>query len=93
MFAMRLPNDADKAIIRAALGESSASIISFLSSIADREAIAFGEAIPTPMRMKFADAERRATREEERQAAPPIGPHDLARVIARLRGEGAAELG
>ena len=26
---------------------------SFLSSLADREAIAFGEAIPTPMRMKF----------------------------------------
>jgi hypothetical protein len=55
MFAMRLSNEADKAIVRSAVGVSSASTIAFLSSIADREAIAFGEAIATPMRMKFSD--------------------------------------
>src|ERR1700733_12778735 len=55
LFAMRLANELDKGIIRAAAGVSAASTIAFLSSIADREAIAFGEAIATPMRMKFAD--------------------------------------
>jgi uncharacterized protein len=55
MFAMRLANELDKGIIRAAAGVSAGSTIAFLSSIADREAIAFGEAIATPMRMKFAD--------------------------------------
>ncbi len=60
LFAMRLANELDKGIIRAAAGVSAASTIAFLSSIADREAIAFGEAIATPMRMKFADISARA---------------------------------
>ena len=55
LFAMRLANEVDKGIIRAAAGASASSTIAFLSSLADREAIAFGEAIATPMRMKFAD--------------------------------------
>ena len=92
MFAMRLPNEADKAIIRSALAESSASIVSFLSSIADREAIAFGEAIPTPMRMKFADTERPLeTHEDSIRKPAPIGALGIASVVARLRGEGAME--
>ena len=53
LFAMRLANEHDQEIIRSAIADSSASTISFLSSIGNREAIAFGEAIPTPMRMKF----------------------------------------
>ena len=69
MFAMRLSNERDKAIIRAAVGVSSASTIAFLSSIADREAIAFGEAIATPMRMKFSDY-----RDEWRARALHRGP-------------------
>ena len=53
VFAMRLSNENDKAIIRAAISQSSESRIGFLSSLRDREAIAFGEAIATPMRMFF----------------------------------------
>jgi uncharacterized protein len=91
MFAMRLPNEADKAIVRAALSESSASVLSFLSSIADREAIAFGEAIPAPMRMRFGDCVPIATAD----ASPPMSPEHAAylrnnynakRVIQRMRG-------
>ena len=92
MFAMRLPNEADKAIIRSALAESSASIVSFLSSIADREAIAFGEAIPTPMRMKFADSARKPVAVEAAPvAAAPLARADMLKIIARLRGESAGE--
>ena len=53
VFAMRLANEIDQEIIRSALSDSSASTISFLSSLGNREAIAFGEAIATPMRIKF----------------------------------------
>jgi hypothetical protein len=93
MFAMRLPNEADKAIIRSALAESSASIVSFLSSIADREAIAFGEAIPTPMRMKFANSEKRAATETPEAAPQPAMNNggDVLRLIGRLRGEFGGE--
>ena len=88
MFAMRLANELDKGIIRAAAGVSAGSTIAFLSSIADREAIAFGEAIATPMRMKFADIssrseDRRVHASDERDA----NPIDLRKLSAQLRGE------
>jgi uncharacterized protein len=90
LFAMRLANELDKGIIRAAAGVSASSTIAFLSSIADREAIAFGEAIATAMRMKFADIaacveDRRAQAAGER-AADPI---DLRKLAAQLRGDSA----
>ncbi|MEM7289055.1 MAG: DUF87 domain-containing protein, partial [Pseudomonadota bacterium] len=53
MFAMRLGNELDQEIIRGAVTNGAKSTISFLSSIANRECIAFGEAIQTPMRMTF----------------------------------------
>jgi uncharacterized protein len=88
LFAMRLANELDKGIIRAAAGVSAASTIAFLSSIADREAIAFGEAIATPMRMKFADisarpSDRRPPASDERD----VNPIDLRKLSAQLRGE------
>ena len=88
LFAMRLANELDKGIIRAAAGVSASSTIAFLSSIADREAIAFGEAIATPMRMKFADisaraGDRRAHTSSDRDA----DPIDLRKLAAQLRGE------
>ncbi len=95
MFAMRLPNDMDKAIIKSALAESSASIVSFLSSIADREAIAFGEAIPTPMRMKFAVPTHRmasaAPGSETAAEAARLEQSDLLKMVGRLRGEYGGE--
>jgi DNA helicase HerA-like ATPase len=88
LFAMRLANELDKGIIRAAAGVSASSTIAFLSSIADREAIAFGEAIATPMRLKFADI---STRAEDRRAPAPgerdANPIDLRKLAAQLRGE------
>jgi DNA helicase HerA-like ATPase len=88
LFAMRLANELDKGIIRAAAGVSASSTIAFLSSMADREAIAFGEAIATPMRMKFADIsarpeDRRPLASDERDA----NPIDLRKLSAQLRGE------
>ena len=91
LFAMRLANELDKGIIRAAAGVSASSTIAFLSSIADREAIAFGEAIATPMRMKFADMSARP--EDQRTHMPDerdANPIDLSKLAAQLRGEATA---
>jgi uncharacterized protein len=88
LFAMRLANELDKGIIRAAAGASASSTVAFLSSIADREAIAFGEAIATPMRMKFEDISHRP--DDRRTAAlgeRDADPIDLRRLAAQLRGE------
>ena len=53
VFAMRLANERDQNIIRSAIADSSASSLTFLSSMGQREAIAFGEGVATTMRMKF----------------------------------------
>jgi hypothetical protein len=95
MFAMRLGNEKDKDIVGSASGVSKSGAISFLSSLADREAIAFGEAIATPMRMKFGDYR---VFEADRAQWPPRPREDLIQaraelrmIIARLRGESQNE--
>lgn len=53
VFAMRLGNNADQDIMRKAITGASRSYINFLPSLSNREAIAFGQAVSTPMRMMF----------------------------------------
>lgn len=53
VFAMRLANEDDQSIIRSAIADSSASALAFLSSMGQREAIAFGDGVAATMRMKF----------------------------------------
>ena len=60
IFAMRMANDADQAIIRAAVVESAAGMLTSLPSIGEREAIAFGDAVSLPMRLRFASVPRDA---------------------------------
>lgn len=52
--AMRLGNELDQEIMRKAIAGASRSFINFLPSLANREAILFGQAVTTPMRMRFA---------------------------------------
>ena len=53
IFAMRLGNENDQAIIKLAITGAARSLTNFLSSVANRECIAFGEAFQSPMRMMF----------------------------------------
>ncbi len=73
IFAMRLANDRDQQIIRSAIADASTSTISFLSSIGNREAIAFGEGVATPMRMRFAE----------------LAPHELPAMAGASVQDGA----
>jgi len=88
IFAMRLPNEMDKDIIKECLPAYSVSLSDMLSSIVDREAIAFGEAIPTPMRMTFA-YQRVDGRVDSAPVveAPARNPETIAQIVARLRGD------
>lgn len=88
VFAMRLGNERDQQIIRAAIADASASTIAFLSSIGNREAIAFGEAVATTMRMRFLEqrpeqlpamAGRLPSQAEQRE---PL----VEELVARMRG-------
>lgn len=89
VFAMRLANESDQQIIRSAIGDASASTISFLSSIGNREAIAFGEGVATTMRMRFAQLEPHELPAMAGGRAPPeemrLEP-TLDDMVRRMRG-------
>lgn len=53
VFAMRMANEADHAIIRSAVSDAAASTLEALPSMGNREALAFGEAVSMPMRVRF----------------------------------------
>ena len=55
IFAMRMANETDHGIIRSAVSDAAASTLAALPSIGNREAIAFGEAVSMPMRVRFSD--------------------------------------
>ena len=55
VFAMRMANDSDQAIVKSAVPDAGSSLIEFLASLGTREAIAFGEGIALPMRFRFKD--------------------------------------
>ncbi len=89
VFAMRLANDRDQEIIRSAISNSSISTTSFISSIGNGEAIAFGEAVAVPMRMRFSRVEEeRLPRahgiiDKVDEDAPPVV--DLRSIVSRMR--------
>ncbi|MBW3095876.1 ATP-binding protein [Pseudohoeflea coraliihabitans] len=95
VFAMRLANDNDQEIIRSAIPDSSTSTISFLSSIGNGEAIAFGEAVAVPMRMVFERVAKRVLPRANSGLAPTIDSAaagvDLKAIVQRMRHIDPAE--
>ena len=89
VFAMRLANEQDQAIIRSAIADSSASTLSFLSSMGQREAIAFGEGVATTMRLKFERIDESlipgAAKRLDQAIAAAVGDVDLISIVERLR--------
>jgi hypothetical protein len=53
MFVMRLSNDRDQALIRSAISDAGASMLTFVPSLGTGEVFAFGAGVPLPTRMKF----------------------------------------
>ncbi len=53
IFAMRLANQADQEALRAAIPDASTSLLDTLSSLALGEAVAVGEGVPLPTRIRF----------------------------------------
>ena len=53
LFVMRLSNDRDQALIRSAVSDAGASLLTFIPSLGTGEVFAFGAGVPLPTRMKF----------------------------------------
>jgi hypothetical protein len=50
---MRLGNDLDQQVLKASTSDNSMSLFDFLPSLGDGEAIALGQGVPMPMRIRF----------------------------------------
>jgi DNA helicase HerA-like ATPase len=53
LFALRMVNDRDQALLRSAVSDAAANLTDFVPSLGTREALAFGEGVPLPVRLKF----------------------------------------
>ncbi len=53
LFVMRLSNDRDQALIRSAVSDAAANLLSFIPSLGTREAFTFGDGVALPTRIRF----------------------------------------
>ena len=53
LFVMRLSNDRDQALIRSAMSDAAANLLSFIPSLGTREVFTFGSGVALPTRMRF----------------------------------------
>jgi DNA helicase HerA-like ATPase len=53
LFAMRMSNDRDQALLRSAVSDHGADLFAFVPSLGTREALAFGAGVPLPTRLTF----------------------------------------
>jgi uncharacterized protein len=71
LFVMRMANDRDQAIVRAAVSDAASSLLAFLPSLGVREVFAFGEGVALPTRVRFGEVEARFL-------PTPFGGEDVA---------------
>ena len=91
LFAMRMTNDRDQAILRSAISDAATNLLAFLPSLSTREVFAFGEGVAMPTRLKFKQlpptkcprasrgALRRAVRHQRQPGFRRLGARALAR--------------
>jgi len=91
LFVMRLSNDRDQGLIRSAVSDAAANLLSFIPSLGTREVFAFGSGVALPTRMRFQTlaAERRPNSEASGNTKSDAGSHIsrdlLSTVIERWR--------
>jgi DNA helicase HerA-like ATPase len=92
VFAFRMSNERDQEIIGATLAEASSAMLAVLPFLGNSEAIAIGEGVRVPMRLRFdvlAENERprsNAAPFSERWSSDASEPSELQNVVAALRG-------
>lgn len=57
LFVMRLSNDRDQTLIRSAVSDAAANLLSFIPSLGVREVFTFGSGVALPTRMRFQELE------------------------------------
>jgi len=92
LFAMRMANDRDQAIVRAAVSDAAAGLLGFVPSLGTREVFAFGEGVALPTRLKFKELPSQFIPRSEALAHARMGSERsvdmdfIASVVQRWRG-------
>jgi DNA helicase HerA-like ATPase len=92
LFAMRLANERDQMLLRSAVSDAAANLLSFVPSLGTREVLAFGEGVALPTRLRFKEVPvHQLPRSEATIATTPsaLSGHDInfvSSVLERWRG-------
>ncbi len=92
LFTMRLANERDQALLRSAVSDAAANLLSFVPSLGTREVLAFGEGVALPTRLRFKDvpAHQLPRSEATISSTPATGSghdaHFVSSVLERWRG-------
>jgi DNA helicase HerA-like ATPase len=92
LFAMRMANERDQAIVRSAVSDAASSLIGFVPALGTREVFAFGEGVALPTRLRFRELPSdRVPRSEAAgharvQAGCGADRDFIASVVERWRG-------
>ena len=89
LFAMRMANDRDQALLRSAVSDETADLLAFIPTLATRELIGFGEGVPLPARMTFKTLPEHLLPRSEAigtwSSSPRSGPEFVQEVVDRWR--------
>ncbi|ABE39329.1 ATP-binding protein [Rhodopseudomonas pseudopalustris] len=92
LFAMRLANDRDQSLLRSAVSDAAANLLSFVPSLGTREVLAFGEGVALPTRLRFKEVPvQQLPRSEAAISTVPSATaghdmHFVSAVLERWRG-------
>ena len=92
LFAMRLANERDQTLLRSAVSDAAANLLSFVPSLGTREVLAFGEGVALPTRLRFKEVplhqlpRSEATIASVSSVAAGHDMHFVSAVLERWRG-------
>lgn len=95
VFALRMSNDRDQAIVQSAISDTGSGLLEFLPALGQREAIAFGDGVALPVRIKFDELPRdrlprSSTAKFSEKWQSSVGDENfLDHVVERWRSAGA----
>lgn len=95
VFALRMSNDRDQQIVQSAVSDTGSGLLEFLPALGQREAIAFGDGVTLPVRIKFDELPRTAlprssTARFSEKWQKSVGDEGfLDQIVERWRASGA----
>ena len=98
VFALRMSNDRDQNIVKAAVSDPGSGLLEFLPALGQREAIAFGDGVSLPVRIHFDELpEDRLPRSAAARFThcwqQPIGDQKLLeQIVERWRSLGSGQM-